>query len=242
MDQTPAVLPGRSRPGQRFQAVQERGLQEALLGVARELPGSKQGLILQLEMPGPLGIPDATALVGNPARLEDRLQSGIAPLTNRLDATIVSIMPRGAMRSPTAIARQLKWRTETVDRRIPYLLRAGAIVARGDSFSRRCELGPLGRIYALEAKVNQAGAALKQCRTYSSWADSYVLVMGPLSTSTKERLNRDVLLDGGGLVVAGRWCLRPRLRPPDPSMRLWAAEYFVASLLEHQAYQPSVAP
>jgi hypothetical protein len=237
------IVSGRSRPGQRFQPIHELALADDLVRAARDLPGAPKGLLVQIEMPGPIGIPDATALVGDPTGVRARISCGVEPILNRLDVAIISAMPNGAPRTIDLIARELGWGVETVDRRMSYLLRSGAVAKEPTgSFIRRSEIRALGRIYALEAKVNNVNAALRQARAYAAWADAYVLVMGPLSKTATERIKVGVTSDRGGLMVDGRWLRRPRLRPPTPALRLWASEFFVASLVSSGVHHPSPAP
>jgi hypothetical protein len=193
-------------------------------------------------MTGPIGIPDLTALVADPSLLESRLAIDVQPVLNQLDAAIVATAKPNAPRSSQALAKALGWPVETVTRRLPGLIRSGALSAvRPDRYVRPAALRPLGRLYAIEAKVRDRGAAIQQARGYGAWADNYVLIMGALGPRPLQLLLDEVDADRGGLVVDGQWLRRPVMRPLDPARRFWAAEHFVAAV-KNDHYQPSVAP
>jgi len=194
------------------------------------------------EMAGPIGIPDLTALVGDRSVLEARLALDVPPLLNQLDAGIVAAASARVPRSSSVIAESLGWPMDTILRRLPGLLRRGALVStRLDRFIRPAALIPTGRLYAIEAKVRDRGAAIHQARTYGVWADGYVLVMGALSPRSTQLLLQDVDADRGGLMVDGRWLRRPAMGSLGPGRRLWAAEHVVAAT-RGVSYQPSVRP
>jgi hypothetical protein len=147
----------------------------------------------------------------------------------------------GGLESSRALATALGWSIETITRRLSSLLRSGALIAtRPDRYVRPAAPGPVGRLYAVESKVRDRRAAVRQARAYSAWTDSYVLVMGPLSRRPLDLLLSDVDADRGGLIVDGQWLRRPVIRPVDRVRRLWSAEYYVAAVCD--SYQPSVAP
>lgn len=232
---------GAPRPGRRFEPTHELALHEHAMSVCAQLPGAHRGALVVREMAGPIGIPDFTVLIGETDRLHARLSLDVAPVLNQLDAGIVAVANPRVARSASALARALNWSVQTVMRRLPGLLRSGALVAtRPDRYVRPSALGPLGRLYAVEAKVSDRQAAVQQARAYSSWTDGYVLVMGPLGRAPLSSLLDEVDADRGGLVVDGRWLRRPVLGRLDPARRLWSAEHFVAAVWP--SYQPSVAP
>lgn len=194
------------------------------------------------EMPAPIGIPDLTALVGNSADVTARLSLAIPPLLHEVDAAIVSVAHAERPRSAAAFAKALGWPESTVGRRLRQLVRSGALIeVRPCIFVRPFALKPLGRIYAVEAKVDNWTQAVKQARSYALWSDAYVLVLGSLSPKTIERVLVEVGQDRAGLVVGGKWIRRPAVRKVPNRMRLWASEHFVAALSVSD-YQPSVCP
>lgn len=108
--------------------------------------------------------------------------------------------------------------------------RGALLFTRDGRYLRPEPLQPAGRLYAIEAKVRDRVAAVYQARNYLSWADSYVLVMGELGPGPLESVTRSVLLDKGGLMVAGAWIVRPRLSKRNDGHRLWASEHFYAAI------------
>lgn len=171
------------------------------------------------------------AIVGPPEPLQRRLASGVPPLLNELDAGVAAAASATVPRSVEALAKELGWPPAVVAARMTGLLRAGAISEPSPGRYRRDPaLGPIGRIYAIEAKVRDGGAALRQVRAYTTWADAYVIVTGAMGETARSRLEPEVHRDGGGLVVAGRWRQRPRLRPTSRARRLRSAEHIVAAL------------
>jgi hypothetical protein len=230
----------RPRPGRRFQPTHELALADDALAACATLPGAQHGVLVVKEMVGPIGIPDLAALVGRPSLLDARLAIDVSPALNEIDAAIVAIARANAALTPVAIARMLGWPDSTVNRRLPGLVRSGALLpASNGRVLRRSEMRPVGRLYAVETKVRDARAALHQVRTYGVWADSYVLVMGQLGEGTLRNLVHEVRADRGGLMVAGRWICRPHAKSASPAHRLWASEHVVAAV-RGGAYQPSV--
>lgn len=220
------------RAGRRFEPTHELALHDDALAACSSLPGSHRGVFVVREMTGPIGIPDLTALVADRSLLQDRLALGVQPVLNQLDAAIVAKATVKVPRSSHALAKALGWPTETIVRRVPGLVRGGALIAvQPDQYVRPAALRPLGRLYAVEAKVKDRTAAIQQARTYSAWADSYVLIMGALAPRPLQLLLVEVEADRGGLVVDGQWLRRPVMRSLDPARRFWSAEHFVAAVM-----------
>jgi len=229
------------KAGRRFAPSHELALHGDAIAACEGLPGAHRGVFVVREMAGPVGVPDFTVLVGDLRPLHARLALAVPPVLNQLDAGIVAAASARAARSPLALARILGWGLDTVTRRLPGLVRSGALITvRPDRYVRPAALAPIGRLYAVEAKVRDRRAAVHQARSYGAWTDSYVLVMGPLSPAPLRSLLEDVDADRGGLVVDGRWLRRPAVSSLDPVRRLWSAEHFVAAVWND--YQPSVAP
>ena len=229
----------RPRPGRRFEPIQELALRDAALEACRCLPDAQAGLLVISEMTGPIGVPDFVAVVGDPGALNKRCCSSIPPLLNEVDAGVVAVSSDRVGRSERALAERLGWPESTVARRLPSLLRVGAMIeVKPGRYVRAPELRPLGKLFAVEAKVRDANRALRQARCYNVWADGYVLIMGPLSPGVRTRLCSEVRTDRAGLVVGGRWYARPRPRVGGAARQLWAAEHVVAALRGGR-YQPS---
>lgn len=233
----------RPRPGRRFMPTDELALEGPALKASGSLPGAHRGLMVIRELVGPLGIPDFTALVGDQARLTARLAADISPLLHEVDAAIVAVAHQRSPRSAESLAGALGWPLDTVARRLPFVLRAGALLeVKPQRYVRHPAISPVGRVYAIEAKVRDWTKALRQARAYSVWADSYVIVMGPLAARTIDRLVQEVELDQGGLVVDDRWIRKPSIHPLPASRRLWASEYLVAAIVGNYDDQPSSCP
>ena len=213
---------------------------DSAMASARTLPRTDAGLLLIEEMTGPLGIPDLTAVVGDPNLLAGRLASGIPPLLNEIDAGIVAALNPRRGSSSDQVAARLGWSEPTVRRRTARLHTIGA-VARTPSGNlvRHPAIQPVGRLYAIEAKLREWRRALRQARSYGAWADSYVLVMGPLGSAPLAELTASVQRDRAGLMVDGRRICTPRLHPLPNARRLWAAEHVVAAM---SGYHPSDLP
>lgn len=218
------------RAGRRFEPIQERELHQDALEAARGLPGASRGLVVVPEFAGPLGIPDFTAYVGNIDRIRRRHHLDVAPVVNELETGIVSATYTKRPSSSQDIARVLEWPVETVAERLRGLVRRGALIeASSGKYVRPESLEPGGRLYAIEAKVYDWRSGLRQVRTYRVWADSYVLVMGQLTERAQAAVTAEVKRDRGGLVLDGRWIVRPRLGHIAARRRVQAAELFAAA-------------
>lgn len=215
------------RPGKRFEPTHERRLHEAALAAAESLHGAQRGLVVVPEFAGPLGVPDFTAYVGPVTSLRARQSLGVPPVVSDIDAGILSVALINRGRNVNALASALGWPTQTVAGRIRRLVASGALIERSPgSFIRPAELAVQGRLYAIETKLQDWRKALRQARTYRTWADAYVLVMSDISNRGSNALLAEVNQDRGGLVVDGRWLARPRIEPPVGWRRFQASEMF----------------
>jgi len=218
------------RPGRRFEPIQERELHRDALRAAGGLPGSRRGLVIVPEFAGPLGIPDFTAYVGKVERIRDRNLLQVQPVVNELESGIISGTYVRRPSTTHEIADALGWPMETVAERTGRLVKRGALIeVSAGRYVRPEPMAPGGRLYAVETKVDDWRSALRQVRTYRVWADSYILVMGELSDRAVTDLTAEVQRDLGGLMVAGRWKVRPRLGPVAARRRLQAWEMFAAA-------------
>jgi hypothetical protein len=226
----PDVHAGRPRAGRRFEPIAERMLSESALRAARTLPGAHRGVRILLETAGPFGVPDLLAIVGPLELLDRRLALEVPPLLNQVDAGVISATAPAAARTLETLAKRLSWPVETVQRRLPHLLRIGALVRAGaETYVRPADLASVGRLFAIEAKVRDWRRALRQARTYSVWTDGYVIVMPEVGASSLPGLLAEVSRDRGGLMLNGKWVLRPRLLTRTPAQRLWGSEHAIAA-------------
>jgi hypothetical protein len=226
-----AIVSVRPRGGRRFEPVEERQLEPDALRAVRGLPGARQGLLVLREVAGPFGVPDLVAVVGPPDVLRRRLAVGMAPLLNEVDAGIVGAAAPAAARGLDALASSLGWSTDTLSRRVPALVHSGALVERRPGvYTRAAELQPVGRLYAVETKVSKWRRAVQQGRAYQLWCDAYIVVMPSLGSMPLAELISEARQDGAGVMVAGRWVVRPRVRRRPEYRRLWGSEHVVAAV------------
>lgn len=221
----------RDKGGRRFQPVKEQALEDAALQACASLPGAAAGLLVVREVVGPFGIPDLVAIVGDPDAVAQRRKLRVPPLLNEIDAGIVGAAASRAPRRISTLAARLGWPVETVTRRIPDLLRSGALLETSPGVMvRPPALRPIGRIYAVETKISDWKRAVRQGRTYQVWCDAYIVVMESLGASSLEGLLGEATEDGAGVVTGDRWRARPKTRRRPTSRRLWGSEHVVAAL------------
>jgi hypothetical protein len=228
-----AISSARPRGGRRFEPIKERELEPDALRAARGLPGAVRGLLVVREVVGPFGIPDLVAVVGPPDVLRRRLAVGVAPLLNEVDAGVVGAAAPIVPRDVQTLAQCLGWSVDTVSRRVPALVRSGALLeARQGLYTRPADLRPVGRLYALETKVSKWRRAIEQGRSYQLWCDAYIVVTASLGSVPVEDLMSEASQDDAGVMVAGRWLARPRVRRRPARHRLWGSEHVVAAIGE----------
>jgi hypothetical protein len=182
------------------------------------------------ELHAPFGIPDFTVVVGDADARRARLRLMVPALLNEVDAGIVGVASSERYSSARQIAARTQWPVTTIERRIPGLLRAGALrEVIAERYRRASALQPIGTVYAIELKVGDWRRALVQCRTYRTWADSYVLIMQRVSDSSLAELRYKVRRDGGGLIIGDDWLVQPRLAKLPRARRMWTSEHIVAA-------------
>lgn len=224
--ESPWRLPSRS--GRRFEPTAERVLHPALGTLAASLPGARGSLLTFDEFPGPVGMPDLVAVTRADAALYTRIEAGIAPVTSAADAAILSTV---AIRRTTTVQTIRKCLGVTsgdqIERRIRRLLTTNALQSCGRGYRRNPALVPLGRMYALEAKVSDWQRAMAQALRYVRWSDAAAVVLldPPKDLNPAREQARQLQL---GLAVRDQWLVRPVLRPTTPGLRLLASETVVA--------------
>lgn len=229
----------RSRPGRLFEAVQEASLYPAALDAARSLPGASAGILVVPEMFGPLGVPDFLVMVGGDKVLNARLSSGIPPILSELDCSVIASLYSARPRSATAVADSLGWTVDNVAVRLQQLKKTGAVSETPSGrFLRHSSLSSGGTLYAIEVKVRDWPQAVRQSRGYRTWANNYVVVLGPIGEQARSSVTAEVEADGAGLFIDGKWIRKPSRRLPEPLRSLMGFEHLVASL---EGYQPSPA-
>ncbi|MGO4957395.1 hypothetical protein ACTQ49_09015 [Luteococcus sp. Sow4_B9] len=222
----------RQKPGRRFEPLQELPLHHDAELLSAGLRGAGAGLLLMREVATPTGIPDLIAVVGDESRLEKRLSLDVPPLVNQIDSALVAALSSGSPRSLEWISRDLGWPIETLKRRVPNLLRLGAISTKnGTTYRRSPNLVDIGSIIAFEAKVSDWRRAVKQAHAYDVWADNYVIVMGNLSAGAQLSLDAVVKSDGAGWALGSQWRVKPKARHTSRSRHMWGSEHIVAALM-----------
>lgn len=210
----------------RFEPRAEAEMAASLREIAATLPGARGGVVAVEEFRGPWGVPDLAALA--PARVEQRLLSAVPPLLSEHDCRLVTVASRWT--EMTALAAVAGISAGPASRHIRRLIAVGALERRGTQLRRGPGIVTLGRLWAIEAKVDDWQGGLSQVHRYRLWADGAVLVLG--------RARVDVAAIAAharryrvGLVVDGRWVARPRPVLPDAATRLHASEHMLAALI-----------
>jgi hypothetical protein len=208
--------------------VAELALGPALRDLASRLPGASRGVVTVAEMPGPTGLPDLVA-VPVTGELQARLSADVPSQLNWADVRLIAACSPVRSTSAAALARRLDVDENGVRRRLPRLERTGALLLDEKGWRRSPALVPVGRLYALEAKVDDWNAGLAQALRYGSWADASGAVVGQLPRDTSRAVSQATTL-GLGLAEGARWLVRPRIRRLSTAQRLLASEHFVAAL------------
>jgi hypothetical protein len=223
----------------RFQPIQELNIHAGAIDAAQKLPGASSGVLLIAEMAGPIGIPDFTAIVGGRDRIAARLSSGIAPILSPLESSIVSRFHVSRPRRPTDVAIELSMTESAARARVRKLIRQGALIETAtQAVTRHPSLTPGGSVYAIEAKVRDWKRAVRQSRRYRVWANSYVIALGTLGSAPRASVIGEVRDDAAGLIVDGKWVIKPSPRPVNAHYRMLTFEHIVDALAHAQ---PSLA-
>lgn len=209
-----------------FEPRAEAALNTTLREVAAGLPGARGGVVAIGEFRGPWGVPDLVALA--PSRVGQRLSCAVPPLLSQHDCRLVAAA--GRWMEPAALAAAAKVSQNAAERYIRRLTSIGALEIRRGRLKRAAGMVPLGRQWAIEAKVDDWRAGLSQVHRYRLWADGAVLVLGRARVPT-ETIAEQARLYRVGLVVDGRWVTRPKAVLPDDATRLHASEHILAALI-----------
>jgi hypothetical protein len=208
-----------------FEPRAEAALSAALRDVAATLPGARPGVVAVEQFRGPWGVPDLATLA--PARLERRLACTVPPLLSQHDCRLVAAAAKWI--EPSALAAAARVSPGSADRYMRKLIATGALEARGGRLRRSAGMVTLGRLWAIEAKVEEWQSGLAQAHRYRLWADGAVLVLGrarvPVEAIAAAARHYRV-----GLVIDSRWVVRPRVAPPDDATRLHTSEHMLAAL------------
>lgn len=231
MGEVKVVQPLSSRGGRRFEPLGEADLHALGEPAAASLPGSKRGVLLVPEMPGPLGQPDFVALAGGEEWVARRSAAGVAPQLAQADCVVLAALYENRALSLESLARRLGWTDDALIPVLRRLERSGALkVASGGAYTSNPGMTPAGTLFALEAKVKDWQRAILQGRAYRSWADNYVILLGHVGLVAEQRAAAGVADDGAGLFDGNGWVVRPKRRRSSPASRLWGFEYLFAAI------------
>lgn len=226
-----------SRGGRRFEAIQERELYGFAGEVAESLPGPNTDALVIAEMSGPLGVPDFVVLVGGCEWLEARRDAGVPPVLSETECFVLSVLSYKRALSVQTICSRLRWGTEHVDRAVSSLLKIDAVTkTRNGAILAAPGIKPEGVVFAIEAKTSNWRKAILQGRSYRTWANNYVVLLGDVGELAADRAKAQVLDDGAGLFVHERWAVKPKTRTPVLAHRLQGFEHIFSVLLSNPAF------
>lgn len=222
-----------SRRGRRFEPTVERSLDGDLVTLAMHLPGASEGLALVREFPGGRGVADIVAVTRWQEELRQRIVSPLPFLRNETDCAVVAALSPNQTRTVASLGRRLGMSDEQVTRRLRALVATGHANAHGAGFRRPVGLTPIGRTYALEAKVSDWRQGISQALRYSTWCDAaaVVLLRPPRDLDdVKVRCSALAL----GLAIGDRWVIRPRIQRPHGGLRLAMSEQWAQLMAESE--------
>lgn len=230
----PRELLGPTRPGRRFEPTLERLLDDDLVTLSTRLPHASHGLAIVREFPGGRGVADVVAVTGwqEPARRRIALQ--LPFLLNETDCAVVAALSPNQTRTLPIVAKKLGMSDTQLVRRVRPLVTAGYIEPSGSGFRRVQALEPIGRAYALEAKVSDWRQGISQALRYSTWCDAAAVVLLKAPRDLSEVKARCTLL-GLGLATEGRWIVRPRIGRTHIGLRFAMSEKFAQRIVELEA-------
>ncbi len=222
------------RAGRPFLPAAERQLEPSLRSAAVRLTSGSRDAVMLPELPLPVGVPDMTAVVLNKGAVSRRIATGVPPILGFRKSAVVAAC--GA-RKPTTLQRLMAV-TGVSERQtrdtVGDLVRSGALIRSGSGWCRSEVIAPIGRVFALEAKVSDWRGGFAQSLKYSLYADSVTLVLGRIGSKAIDAARGACADQGVGLVVDGTWLVRPRLHKVPLARRLQCSEQILAVLV-HQA-------
>lgn len=226
-------LGGSTQRGNPFTPVRELELAPVLKSLALKLPGASSGVVLAPEFRGARGVVDLLAVT----RVEDgfiaRLDRDASFVTSEADAAALSRLHPRTTRTAAFVAETLGSSERQTRARLQTLVRNGAATRYGNGYRRAPWLTPVGRAYALEAKVADWRKGLSQALRYATWADAAAVVL-----LDRPRDLADVRLRFKawriGLAVGDTWLERPVIGRPDPGRRLAMSEQLASDLAQQR--------
>jgi DNA-binding Lrp family transcriptional regulator len=235
LPQTPLELLGHARPGRRFEPTEERLLDDDLVRLATRLPRAAEGLAFVREFPGGRGVADAVAVTGWQEPMRRRIALQLPLLDNETDCLVVAALSPKQTRTVTKIGKRLGMSDEQVMRRLRPLAAAGYVESIGVGFRRVQGFEPIGRAYALEAKVSDWQQGVGQALRYSTWCDAAAVVLLKPPRDLSAAKERTAKL-GLGIAVSDKWVVRPRIGRPQAGLRLAMSERFARLIVESESF------
>lgn len=231
----PRELLGHARPGRRFEPTMERLLDDDLVTLSARLPRASDGLAIVREFPGGRGVADVVAVTGWQEPVRQRIALQLPFLLNETDCAVVTALSPNQTRTVPIIAKKLGMSEAQLIRRLRPLVTSGYVELTGSGFRRVRGLEPIGRAYALEAKVSDWRQGISQALRYSTWCDAAAVVLLKAPLDLSEVKARCTML-GLGLATEGRWIVRPRIGRPHTGLRLAMSEQFAKRIVESEAF------
>lgn len=216
--------------GRRFEPTVEQSLNPDLAVAASTLQVARhRSTFVLAECRLPFGVPDAVVLAADDVYFQDRLDSGIPALTTAAEVRMVVAAQR---RPHTAgeLAEVTGLSAPVARRYLQGLDASGALERLGDRFRADRRLRPVGRVFALEAKVSDWRSGYEQCLRYGLYADGTALVLPRVTDKARDPLLNMTRPQGVGVFAAGRWLSRPRMSKHERERRLHASECVVGAL------------
>ena len=232
------VCPIPSASGQPFQPIAEKELRGLAIAAAGTLPGPTGSVVLVPEMVSPLGRPDFVALLGGEHWLQGRIASSVSPILSELDCLVVSMLHTRRALSVDSIASKIEWSPNAVEKTLLSLCKLGAVErSLTNTFYVNPVIKPNGTLIALEMKVRDWPRAVAQGRTYRTWADNYVVILGDVGKLACDRAQSRIIADGGGLYTDRGWLSKPVSRKAGKARRQHGFEMLFAALLSDPAFR-----
>lgn len=220
----------RVRAGIQFRPNAERELYNLVEDALRTLPGPLGDVLVVQEMPGPIGVPDFTALLGGSNWIRTRQELAVPPILSRIDCSVISVLHNKRGLKTETVSRRLGWPLASVDNVIRRLVRIGAVESVPEGFISSPGLIPSGILIALEAKLRDWRRATMQGRNYRTWANNYVVVLGDVGPAAASRAQSLIGADRAGLYTVDGWQARPASRRPGAAYRLLGFEHLLSAI------------
>lgn len=228
-------IEGNPRPGTPFRPTTELVTQADLPLLASRLPGDVGELVFIREFPGPRGVADAVAVFDWREDFVRRRALNLTPIESQVDCLLVSAFHVHRTLTAQAVAERLSLSFEQVMRRTKRLSESGYLMAKGAGFRRVDGIAPIGRMYALEAKVSDWKRGMGQAVRYATWADAAAVALSRPPARFEETLNLYSRLNLG-LAIDGEWVARPVVRSTNSALRLKASEEFFSHLMRLETF------